>query len=61
MLPAVDWRIRRVIEDCLIQHCDDARPLNRAAAPAVPPDEADFSREAEARRCLIRLVRRIGC
>jgi hypothetical protein len=60
MLPAVDWRIRRDIEDCLIEHGDDARPLIRAVAPAVAPDEADFSRQAEAQRCLIRLARCIG-
>ena len=60
MLPAVDWRIRRDIEDCLIEHGEDARPLIRAVAPAVAPDEADFSRQAEAQRCLIRLARRIG-
>jgi hypothetical protein len=60
MLPAVDWQVRRDIEDCLIEHGDDARPLIRAAVPAVAPDATDFSRQAEAQRCLIRLARRIG-
>lgn len=59
VLPSVDWPLRHDIESCLIEH-PDALPMIRAAAPAVAPEAADFSRRAEAQRCLIRLVRRIG-
>ncbi len=60
MVRVVAWRLRQGIEDCLVEHGDDARPLIQAVAPAVLPDKADLSREAAAQRCLIRIAHRLG-
>jgi hypothetical protein len=60
LLPMVDWQLRREIGYCLEDHSRDARPLIRAMVPVRAPDAADFSRQAEAQRCLMRLAHGFG-
>lgn len=52
-LPSAQWRLRHDIDDCLIEYCDDARPIVQALAPPAPPSEEDHSPEAEAQRHLL--------
>jgi len=60
MLPAVPWHVQREIEERLVEHDADARPLVRRRSPAAPPTEGDFSAEADAQRRLIRIANRLA-
>jgi hypothetical protein len=59
MLLTVPWHGRRDIEDCLVEHAADARPLVLLHLPATAPAEADCSAEADAQRWFIRLAHRL--
>jgi hypothetical protein len=60
LLVGVDWRIRREIEDTLVEHGAVVRAAVLARVAPTPPTEEDRSPPAEAQRSLARVLRRLG-
>jgi hypothetical protein len=59
LLPTAPWHVQRDIEERLVEHAADARPLVRDRARAAAPAEGDFSAKADGQRRLNRIAHRL--